>query len=365
MLEKLGIKKLFIIAVSFVLIIILILVGALLYNKMLYSKTHSEVEVIMENAAERYFDRYEEKLPKEINNQTTVSAKTLVKTGLMKDLEDYLKDSSCTGEVTATKIDDKNYRYSTILDCGEDYKTITLNEYINENVEITTTGEGLYELNNELVYRGEIVNNYLKLNGNIYRIVKFVDGHPVVILTEITENTSWDTQYNVTTGANTGINDYNTSSIKNYLNNMYKGNDEGSLLSEKTRLLVTSYNVSIGKRCNDDTNKTGELENAMTFNDQYIGLLPLNDYLNASLDTNCTNSNSPSCANQNYLSKYKYPWWTATANSKNTFKAYLVDKTATSTEVHEKGYVRPVLHLVSDAIYVSGDGTKENPFKIK
>ena len=29
------------------------------------------------------------------------------------------------------------------------------------------------------------------------------------------------------------------------------------------------------------------------------------------------------------------------------------------------GYIRPVLYLVDDALYVSGDGTIENPYIIK
>lgn len=366
MLEKLGIKKLIIIAITFILIIIVIFGGALLYNKLLYSKTYSEVESIMTEAAKDYYDKYEEKLPKVINDSITVNAETLVKNNTMKDLDNYLKDSACSGEVTVTNINGEDYRYTAMLDCDEDYQTQTLIDYIDENVEIVTSSDGLYELNDALIYRGVNVDNYLKLNGKKYRIVKFVNGHAVVILTETTESIDWDSNYNSVTDDKSGINNYETSDIKNYLENMYEATGSDSLLSTKTRLLVTNYSAAIGKRCNDDTDKSGALENAIVFENQYIGLLPASDFLNASLDENCTNTNSKSCGNFNYLAKYKNNWWTATANSKNTYKAYaVVNGVLESTPASELAYVRPVLYLASDAIYVSGDGSKDNPFEIK
>lgn len=368
MLEKLGIKKLIMIGVTLILIVIIIFGGALLYNKLLYSKSYTEIETIMTDAAKDYFNKYEEKLPKTINNSVTVSDKTLVKYDLMKDIDSYLKKGTCDGEVTVTNINGSDYRYAATLDCRDDYQTQTLVDYINDTVDIVNNGEGLYELNNSLVYRGENVDNYLEINGNTYRIVKFVDGHPVVILTELIESISWDDHYNIITDDNSGINDYDKSKIQSYLTNMYEETGEEALFTNKTRLLLTSYDVAIGKRCNADTDKTGNLENAIALSDQYIGLLPLSDFLNASLDENCTNTNSKSCANYNYLSKFKYSWWTATANSKNTYKVYLVDensKNAMTAKASDKAYVRPIFYLATDTIYISGDGSNDNPYKIK
>ena len=98
---------------------------------------------------------------------------------------------------------------------------------------------------------------------------------------------------------------------------------------------------------------------------QFIGLLPLNDYLNASLDKNCTTSISPSCQNYNYLAKYQYNWWTMTGTSLNTYNVYKINKSPSLTAANSTAVPRLVLHLAKDAIYVSGDGTFNNPYILK
>ena len=103
----------------------------------------------------------------------------------------------------------------------------------------------------------------------------------------------------------------------------------------------------------------------MVLENQFIGLLQMNDFLNASLDVNCTNTNNPSCSNYNYLSKYKYNWWTITASSANSYRVFRISSNAEVTLASSSGYLRPVLYLTDDAIYVSGDGTKENPYIVK
>jgi len=365
-LKTLDKKKLIIIGIFIISIIIIILGGALLYNKVLYKKSYTEVETIMLNAAKSHYQKNKEKLPQNINDSITITVETLIKNEEMDTITSYTKDknTTCEGKVNITNING-NYRYTPILNCNDSHQTITLTEYINKNVNIVTEGNGLYNQNNTLVYRGDTIDNYLKLNNKIYRIVKFVDGHPVIILTDISENVEWDNRYNIENDTNSGINDYEVSRIKNYLDNLYNDNSENALLSEDTKLLITRYNLPIGRRCNDDTDKTGKLENAAILTDQYIGLLPVSDFLNASLDKNCTNTTSKSCANYNYLNKYKYTWWTTTANSKNSFKVYTINDIASTSQASNNAYVRPVFYLAKDTIYVSGNGSKNNPFIIK
>ena len=62
---------------------------------------------------------------------------------------------------------------------------------------------------------------------------------------------------------------------------------------------------------------------------------------------------------------YSKKWWTLTADSKNTYKVYFIRNSADIATASSSAYVRPVLHLAKDAIYVSGDGTKENPYIVK
>lgn len=359
-------KNLIIMGIVLVSVIIILFGGALIYNKFFFKKSYTEVENIMKEATVKYFEKYEEKLPSNINDSITVSVDTLVKNNMMDTIVSYTKEkqANCEGEVRITNING-DYRYATTLDCGKTYKTQTLTDYIDENVNIVTNSNGLYEMNNSLVYRGDSVDNYLKLNGKTYRIVKFVDGHPVIIFTDNSESVQWDNRYNINNDSDSGINDYEVSRMKEYLNKMYKSNIEGSLLSESSRMLVTSYDLPIGRRKNADSDKTGTLENAKVLTNQYIGLLTVSDFLNASLDENCNSTIAESCKNYNYLNKYKYTWWTITANSTNTYKVYTINKTAATALPSSQAYVRPVLHLAKDTIYVSGNGTKTNPFIIK
>lgn len=360
-------KKIWIMIGAFIVLIIIILFGgAVIYNKFFYKRSYEEVENIMLEASKNYLTNNPEKLPQNINDSITIPVSNLVAEEEMDTIASYLKDeaTTCRGEVKVTNINQK-YRYAVFLDCGEDkHQTTKFIDYINENVPIVTSGNGLYNLNNELVYRGDNVNNYITFSGKTYRIVKISEEQPVIIYTEKMESTIWDNRYNIETEDNSGINDYSVSRIRDYLNNLYK---ETTLVAEEDKLLITAHNIGIGKRNNKDTDKTGYLENSILLEDQYIGLLQMNDYLNASIDTNCTTSTSPSCANYNYLSKYQYNWWTITANNLNSYRVFRIDASskASVTSASNNAYLRPVFYLAKDTIYVSGNGTKDSPYIVK
>lgn len=360
---KIEKKKILIISGFLLLIIIILFGGAFIYNKFFYKRSYQEIETIMENAAKSYFQTNQDKLPQNINESISLSDTTLTTAEKMKSLAEYLKDetTTCTGSVTVTNING-NYRYTPYLDCDTKYQTQKFINYIQSNTPIVTEGNGLYQLNNELVYRGDTVNNYLKFSGKTYRIIKFTNEETVIILTEKLESMNWDDRYNVEKNSNMGINDYPVSRIKEYLDKLYQGT---SLITEENKLTVVAHNLEIGKRIGAETDKTGTPEKSTLLENQYIGLLPLYDYLNASLDTNCTTSISASCMNYNYLAKFNYNWWTMTATSLNTFRVYRIDQKAVLNSTSGSGYVRPVLHLTKDAIYISGNGTKDNPYIIK
>ena len=69
--------------------------------------------------------------------------------------------------------------------------------------------------------------------------------------------------------------------------------------------------------------------------------------------------------NYNYLSNYKHNWWTITATSLNSYNVYQIENYAVLKRASTTAVPRYVLHLAKDAIYVSGDGTKNNPYIVK
>ena len=363
LLEKVSKKTLILVGGFFILIFIVIFGGALLYNKLFYKFSYSEVENIMKEAAISYLDDNSEKLPLNINDSITIPEDSLVNANKMKSIKDLLKNGndSCNGEVIVTNINN-TYRYNPILSCENEYESIKFIDYIKDNISIVESGNGLHKINEELVYRGDNVDNYLTLSGKNYRIVKFRDDYTVLILTEKLENTTWDDRYNIEKDGNLGINNYNVSRIKDYLTSLYEGN---SLINDNDKLLLASHNIEIGKRATSDTDKSGNLEKASLVERQFISLLPAYDFLNASLDSNCTTTTAVSCTNYNYLAKYKLSWWLATANAKNTHHIYKIDNSIGLANASSNAYVRPVIYLTKDAIYVSGDGSNENPYVVR
>lgn len=363
LLQKVNKKILFLIGGFLILVVIIFLGGALLYNKLFYKVSYEEVENIMKQGAIEYLNDRKEKLPVNINDSITITEKTLVNAEKMKSINELIKDenATCTGEVTVTNINGE-YRYNPILNCDDEYERLKFTDYIKENVTTTETGNGLYKYDNTLIYRGDNVNNYVLISGKKYRIVKIKDEYTVLILTEKLQNMVWDDRYNIEKGSNLGINNYNVSRIKEYLNSLY---EENILFKETDKLLIANHNLQIGKRTTDDTDKTGSLEDSNILENQYLSLLPAYDFMNASLDVNCTTTSSASCSNYNYLAKYNLTWWLATANSKNTYQVYKVTKSINLSSASSTAYVRPVVYLAKDTMYDSGDGSKENPYIVK
>lgn len=368
--EKIGKKNIIIAVVFFVSIIIILFGGALIYNKYFYKKSYAEVEEIMLKASREYLASNTSMLPTTANGIVTITDSMLVEAELMKDIDSYIKNeqTSCSGSVVVTNINDGSYRYVPNLDCGEKYyKTTTFMDYINKNVGMVESGNGLYEMNGELVYRGDNVNNYIKLSNKTYRIVKFVDNHPVLIYTEKSEPISWDDRYNVQRDDISGINEYDVSRIREYLNDLYNSTGKEAFFTDNDKLMIVQYDLAIGKRSASDVDNSGALEKSKILTNQYIGLLPISDFINASTDINCVSVESKACANYNYLSKFIYNWWTVTASTENTYKVFRVaNKSVPRAETASTmGYARPVIYLANDIRYVSGDGSLDNPYVIK
>ena len=128
-------KKLLHIGIFLISIIIIILGGALIYNKFFFKKNYTEVEKVMLEAAKEYYTKHEEKLPQNIGETVSVTIDTLIKNKHMETIKKYTKSNvTCDGEVIVTNIN-KDYRYTPVLDCGKKYQTQTFTDYINKNVD--------------------------------------------------------------------------------------------------------------------------------------------------------------------------------------------------------------------------------------
>ncbi len=366
--ERIGTKTIIIISSIFLGIVVLVVAGALVYNKFFYKRSFEDIKIIMTDAAKNYCEDHKDNLPKNDGDINIIKVNKLVSGEYMQSINDYLKDEEiiCKANVNVTKVN-KQYRYAPILDCGEKYQTELLIDNIKNKTQIVTTGDGLYELNNELIYRGEDPNNNVEFGKYKWKIVKIADDKLVLIFNDYIkddEPKTWDDRYNKDKEEDVGINDYSVSRALEYVKKLYNSK---KLFDKDNKLLISNFNLYIGKRKEEEKNKTGEIEKSKILENQYIGLLPAYDYMNASLDNNCTSTDSYSCINYNYLASYEKSWWLVTGDASNSYKVYKTSNYSnlSSTNANGDAYFRPIITLVKDAIYVSGNGTNKHPYKFK
>ncbi len=348
-----------------VLLLVIILVMSLFSNG---NKTYEEIEQDLKNAAIEYYDVQSGLLPQEEGETITVRASALADAGYMKPLSELREGESCSGRVEVTKVGDEMV-YTPYLDCGDNYTTKELYKAVLEQG-IVTSGNGLYDLNGEKVYRGDNVNNYVQLDNSLFRIVKVTsDNKLLLILNEMksTSSSYYDDRYNQDRRFNSGFNDYRVSRIYEYLDNLYNNKLDYSLLSNNDKAKLTPFNLCIGKRTPTDTTNNNSLECSDILENQMIGLLTASDYMNASLDVNCRATTDRSCQNYNYLKLSGVEWWLVTGNSLNNYEAYIVKSGGYLDENTASGYkkIRPTVMLNNNVMIKSGSGSASNPFILK
>ena len=355
--------------VGFIVFLLLILfIASLLGGGGKY--TYEDVEKVMKKAAELYFNDHTEYLPKNDGDIVEVNVNNLILDGRMRDLSEYLPDDVCAGTVQVEKAGGE-YLYTPFLNCGNNYLSKELFRKVVEDNPITTEGDGLYSYNSSYYFRGEVVNNYVQLENSLWRIVKIVnDGNLVLINAKgIVYPKAWDNRFNEAKNYEAGLNTYNLSRIKEYLNQVYSGQAESkdeNVLSDRDRARIVSYDLCVGKRNLNSTTKNNSEECRQKVQVK-LGLLTLADYLYASLDKNCKNASSKSCTNYNYLSMVDDEWWLATASNENDYEVFQVDRWGIIKVDTAATYatVRPVIYLNTKVMYDKGTGTEKDPYTIK
>lgn len=367
-LKKKLIKLMMIIGGGMLILLLILFLVSKLFTK---TYTYESVEEVMKNAAESYFAEHKNSLPKDETQTVEIDVNELVNTEKMKPLDDYLGDNcGCTGRVQV-KLTGATYVYIPYLTCGEKYSTKFLAEEITKDENLVATGYGLYLMNNNsYVYRGEIVNNYLKLESRIWRIVKVNQDKTITLILDKAASTGYpyDDRYNKDADYDYGINNYQTSRIKEQLQLMYNETNseevENYILSEKDKTHLVNYDLCISKMGKNDTIHDNSQECIQSITDK-IGLLTVSDFMNASSDENCSFVTSNNCSNYNYLTQ-NGSFWLMTPSNKNTYSAFYVSNgTIKETSTSQTKKVRPVITLAADTLISGGDGTEANPFIVK
>lgn len=362
--KKLMRVMLIVVGVLVLFLVVLLLIAIIGGGKMDYE----DIEQEMKEAAIEYYKVQEGLLPEEEGETVTVRARTLANAELMKPLDELREGENCSGRVEVRKIND-NYVYTPYLECGDNYVTKELYKAVLEQG-IVTSGSGLYDMNGEKVYRGEDVNNYVKLDNGVFRIVKVTADNKLLLIKSDTDSNfsnSYDDRYNPAKSFNSGFNDYRVSRIYEFLQDLYNGKSDTIILSENDKEKLVNFNLCIGKRSPTDTDKTNALECSDILENQMIGLLTASDYMNASLDATCNATTDRTCQNYNYLKLSGVDWWLITGNSLNNSEVfsvrsggYIDEYNASSTKK-----VRPTIMINNNIMIRSGNGSESNPFILK
>lgn len=344
------------------IVLILFLVISLILN-FGRAKSYQEIERQLVLAAEKYLQENPFDGPTDSQPQITLPSSLLVDHKFLKALDKLRKDN-CSAEVM---VQDKNGEYliTPFLNCDH-YESITIFDQIVKSNPLVNSYDGLYSLNEEFVFRGDKVNNYLLFHNILWRIVKLDPEKKTVSLIledfKKTKNDIWDNRYNTLEESKNGINDFEVSMIRDSLSNIYTTNFKDVQSS------LMPMNVCIGKRSPQETDKTGATECSYFLDTNlYVSLLPLYDFMNASLDSRCLSSLDRACTNYNYLVNSSGKWWTLTADGSKGTKVYGISNAGVINSEHavSKKYIRYTILLDGDSLlYQKGDGSKTSPYEI-
>ncbi|MCI9084064.1 MAG: hypothetical protein HFH46_00415 [Bacilli bacterium] len=283
--------------------------------------------------------------------------------------------------------------------------------------DIVTTGDGLYEdttAEGRSLYKGTNPNNYIKFNGELYRIIGIdLNGTMKIIKNESINSMAWDepgTRDNInstycTNASTNGCNFWiattnlvnpvsnfilyapnsnpntdtitysgtitNDASLNTYLNTTYY-----QKLGEDEKYIINyAFNVGSPGDINDTETIGADIkqENQYKWNGK-IGLMNVTDALKSTTNTNCDSLNAAfksnttkNCNTNNWLWTKSGAEWTMSPCIGST-RSYVF-------AIHSDGYipnmlarstnqVRPVFHL-SPNISLFGKGTEQNPYTIK
>jgi len=353
--KKKLIRNLIIIGGIFVLIfIILILFQGCGNKKVSYEKIEDKLKL----ATEKYLTKTN-LFPSVEGEYVTISSDVLISNGYLKKFESMTSDKNCFGQVLVQN-NSKKYNYIVYLTC-DNYKTKTIKDEITSKV--VDNGDGVYNINNEYIYRGEYVDNYIKLSDKTYRIIKITDDGYLKLISESAEENDyvWDNRYDISTDSYDGINNYEKSRLRENILKIFEKSKTIDHIKDK----IVTRPICVGKRDKTDLSFNNFSECELKLEGDYLSLIGANDVALASIDKNCTNIKDKSCANYNYFKRFFTNSWTTIGVTNTTSKVYYVSGIFMNEKTcADEGKVYIVIYINGNEKLKSGNGSKDKPYTI-
>ena len=371
-------KKLFtllggVIAIFVLLLLILWLVSKLKPTYISYAELESKIV----DASKHYVKDNESKFAND-NTKYSLTYQNLVNGGYIKPMNELLENSNgCNANVIVNK-QDGQYTFTPYLNCGENYKTIELYKQIIADNPVVTSGSGLYRgAKGDYYFRGRSLNNYVAfgsvVSGNttsdvMWQILSITSDNKVrlrALKYDMNLKFSWDKRYNVNQSNVTGYNTFDDSFIAEKLEELYNGN---KLFTAEQKTKMSPRKLCVSPRSLTDNTKDGSTEcSKLSTKEYYIGGLTPYEYMRISLDDDCKTVKDGACRNFNFISdNVQSSEWTLTPTVDNDYKVYSFDgRVFYETKASTMKYVYAIIDLNELSFYKSGDGSKDNPYRIK
>lgn len=202
-----------------------------------------------------------------------------------------------------------------------------LSNYVNKNSNIVYEGSGAYKVKGALIYKGDKVDNYLEYSGLTWRIIKINQDNTIdLVLDDEINELIWDSE----------IKDFKDSDVSSYLNNYFIKYLNKDMLSKTTV-------------CEDIINDITKISCEKTYQENYVRLLDINEYLNSKDEST-------------YIGTGKNIW----LENRGEESAWNINNDNVSYSPTDNGYlIKPVVTLKNTTPLISGKGTLEEPYVIE
>jgi len=295
---------------------------------------NSQIEIIIK-AAKAWGVEHVNELPDEGGQPFSLQLSSLTSEGYISSddiIDPRNKKKNLSGYVEI-KYESNQYTYT--------YKENAQTKSLSKSIISKSKKSSILTLQNG-IYKGKDVNNYLKFDDMLWRIISVnADGTIKIVSDNKIANLPFDT--------NGGFS-FENSSINNYLNNDFYSN-----LVNSSLVVSNKYCLGFQDECN--SNLVAK-----------VSLLSASDFINASDNLKCISGGEEECMGSNYLATYSTingPEYTLTTINNKVFiisNGKLDGNNFNSTSLLN---VRPVITLGSNARVTAGDGSIDNPYEIR
>ena len=257
----------------------------------------------------------------------------------------------------------------------------TPGDAILDNVDIVTSGDGLYEDEYEegkYTYKGANPNNYVTFNNESagWRIISInSDGTIKIMRTadiNINDNLAWDTS---------GNNNWaRPANLNTYLNSTYYN---GLSSTAQSQIVAEDWSIGAVTRDNNDLSDQINDENGTKWNGK-VALATVSEYIRSNSNkSSCgtfglNSDNFSSCRVTTWMYYSSDSWWTLSPNAYYSDSSYdstyyiagsdhLIPGSILNSSISASTTdfaVRPVVYLSSE-VTLSGSGTQSDPYQIK